>query len=220
MEAFVDFLVSHGGNPENIKEIYCDMSKAFLSGCLKLFPRAELVIDRFHMTKLVGDALDAVRRQEARTRPELRGSRYAWLKNEENLTESQKAMRDELTRPGLRLRTARAWRLRNDFQKIYDMPAEQAEGALQKWFWRASHSRLEPMVKAAWSVKSHWAGIMNWFRNRTSNGIMEGMNSMVQSVKARARGYRSKQNFILMAYLVGGRLDFSAPRQADGAGLA
>ncbi len=96
------------------------------------------------------------------------------------------------------------------------MPGEEAEGALKKWFWKASHSRLEPMVKAAWTVKSHWDGIMNWFRNRTSNGILEGMNSMVQSVKARARGYRNKKYFILMAYLIGGRLDFSALRRADG----
>ncbi len=48
---------------------------------------------------------------------------------------------------------------------------------------------------------------MRWFDSLISNGILEGFNSLLQSAKAKARGYRSQKNFINMAYLILGKLD-------------
>ncbi len=82
------------------------------------------------------------------------------------------------------------------------------------WYYRdfwATHSRLDPMKKAAATIKRHWNGILRWFTSGINNGILEGLNSLVQSAKSKARGYRSTRNLIAMIYLVGGRLQFGLP---------
>jgi transposase len=71
----------HGGNPEAIEEMCCDMSPAFIRGVEKYFPNADLTFDKFHITKIINEAVDQVRREEQKNRPELARSRYAWLKN-------------------------------------------------------------------------------------------------------------------------------------------
>ncbi len=57
-------------------------------------------------------------------------------------------------------------------------------------------------------AKKQWQGILNWFQSLVNNGILEGINSMIQAAKARARGYRTMKNFITMIYLISGKLDF------------
>jgi hypothetical protein len=67
---------------------------------------------------------------------------------------------------------------------------------LKKWYLWATHSRLQPMIDAACTIKRHWQGVLHWFTSQINNGILEGINSLVQAAKARARGYRSDCNFI------------------------
>jgi hypothetical protein len=56
-------------------------------------------------------------------------------------------------------------------------------------------------------VEDNWPGILRWFHSKVSNGLLEGLNSLVQAAKRRARGYRSPRNYIAMIYLVAGKLD-------------
>ena len=65
-----------------IEEMCCDMSPAFISGVEKQFPEAQLTFDKFHVMKIINDAVDQVRREESKDRPELKGTRYIWLKNQ------------------------------------------------------------------------------------------------------------------------------------------
>jgi transposase len=67
------------------------------------------------------------------------------------------------------------------------------------------------MIKAAQTIKAHWDGVLNWFESHLTTGLLEGINSLLQAAKARARGYRSDRNFIAMAYLIAGKLDFRLP---------
>ena len=60
-------------------------------------------------------------------------------------------------------------------------------------------------------MKRHWDGILRWFTSKINNGILEGINSLIQAVKARARGYRTVKNLITMIYLIGGKLEFGLP---------
>ncbi len=108
----------------------------------------------------------------------------------------------------MRLKTARAFHIRLTFQDLFDQPPELAEGFLRKWYFWATHSRLEPVIRAAKTVKKHWAGILRWFESRITNRVLEGINSLVQAAKAKARGYRTTKNLITMTYLVAGKLDF------------
>lgn len=211
VKRFKQDLTDHNGNPENIKEVCCDMSPAFISGVEKQFPDARLTFDKFHIMKIINEAVDEVRRQEQKNRPELARTRYIWLKNPENLKLSQIGTLEGLTVKKLNLKTSRAYHIRLNFQELFNQPPQMAEAYLKKWYFWATHSRLEPIKQAAYTIKRHWDGVLRWFKSNINNGILEGINSLIQAAKAKARGYRTTRNLIAMIYLIGGKLDFRLP---------
>ena len=119
LERFREDFEAHGGDPEKVAEVCCDMSQAFVSGVEKHFPKARITFDRFHLMKVLNEAVDEVRREESKTRPELSKSRYVWLKNPENLLRGQREQLAALTLPRLNLKTARAWHLKLNFQELF-----------------------------------------------------------------------------------------------------
>lgn len=211
VERFAQDLVEHSGEPAAVEEMCSDMSPAFISGVEANFPNAHLTFDKFHVLKILNEAVDEVRRNEQKNHPELARTRYIWLKNPENLKGSQMETLDQLNLKKLNLKTSRAYQIRLNFQELYDQPTETAEAFLNKWYFWATHSRLEPIKQAAYTIKRHWKGILRWFQSRINNGILEGLNSLIQAAKARARGYRTNRNLITMIYLIGGKLNFHLP---------
>jgi len=211
LERFKTDLEAHHGDPSHIQEVCCDMSPAFISGVEKHFPEAQLTFDKFHVLKVLNEAVDEVRRQEQQSRPELKRTRYIWLKNPVNLKANQAATLESLKVKKLNLKTARAYHIRMNFQEFWEQPLQSAEAFLKKWYFWATHSRLEPMKKAAYTIKRHWDGILRWFTSKINNGILEGINSLIQAAKAKARGYRTVKNLITMIYLIGGKLEFRLP---------
>ncbi len=207
---FADHLEERGGDASHIKQASIDMSRAFIAGVTENLTEAEITFDRFHVMKLIGDAVDEVRRAEVKSRPELRGTRYVWTKNEQNLTAKQSTVLDTLA--STNLKTARAWRMRLSFQDIYAQPTREW-GALffDKWIGWAKRSRLEPMKAVARTMEKHRDGILAWFHSRSSNGLIEGINSLVQAAKAKARGYRNGETLKAVTYLVAGKLDLKLP---------
>jgi len=208
--AFTEDLTAHGGDPAAIAEVSIDMSAAFIKGIGENLPAAAITFDKFHAVKIINGAVDRVRREEVKSRPELKQSRYVWLKNQTNLSGGQRETRDSPAKTNLK--TARAYQIRLAFQDLYDQPsAEAAADHLKRWYFWATHSRLEPIIEAARAVKRHWDGVLRWFDSNIANGLIEGINSLVQAAKAKARGYRSKRNLIAMVYLLAGKLDLRLP---------
>lgn len=210
VDAFAKDLTAHKGKPKSVLQVCCDMSPAFISGVQATFPNAEITFDRFHIMKIVNDAVDQVRRQESATQPLLAKTRYVWLKNPGNLTAKQQATLNSLKNRNFK--TARAYQIRLTLQEFFRLPNRQeGEAFLKRWYYWATHSRLPPIIAAAKTIKNHWNGVLNWFDSQLTTGLVEGFNSLLQAAKARARGYRSTANFISMAYLIGSRLNFSLP---------
>ena len=207
--AFAEDLAAHGGNPAAVEEVCIDMSPAFIKGVAESLPEAAVTFDKFHAVKIINDAVDQVRRAEQKQQGVLRGTRYIWLRNPDTLSERQRTTLESL--PTRHLKTARAYQIRLAFQELYDQPSEAAASYLKKWYFWATHSRLEPVIDAAHTVKRHWDGILRWFNSKIANGLIEGINSLVQAAKAKARGYRSTRNLKAMIYLVTGKLDLSLP---------
>jgi transposase len=160
VEAFAQDLAAHGGDPKAIAEVCIDMSPAFVAGIAQSLPNAHITFDKFHVVKLINEAVDAVRRAEQKSRAELKKSRYLWLKNPQNLTARQRTQLGNLATANLK--TGRAYRIRLAFQELYRQPANTAEAFLKQWYWWATHSRLPPMIEAARMVKRHWNGILRW----------------------------------------------------------
>jgi transposase len=212
VESFRKDLIAHNGDPESVTEFCSDMSLSFIKGVADSFPNAHLTFDKFHIMQVVNKAVDEVRRQEQQDCPDLKRTRYIWLKNRSNLKKSQLDKLDQLQMSKLNLKTVRAYKLKLAFQDFFNQPVETAESFLKEWYYWATHSGLAPMRDAAYTIRRHWDGILRWFKSRMTNGILEGTNSLIQAAKARARGYRKTRYLTAIIYLLGGKLDFKLPR--------
>ena len=161
--------------------------------------------------KIINVAVDKVRKAEAKQQYLLRGQKYVFLKNRDNLTKAQlKTLNSLESMPHLNLKTVRAYHIRENFQEIYkEKTQESFESALKKWYLWATHSRMEEIIEAARTIKRHWSGVLRWFDSRINNGILEGLNSLIQAAKAKARGYRTFRNLKIIIYMLTGKLDYS-----------
>ncbi len=197
---FVEFFKQHSGDPEAVLEISSDISLAFKKDISEHFPNAT------HVIKLINDAVDSVRRREVKDNPLLKGSRYVWLKNVDNLTEKQQTKLTELNkrhRP-----TARAYNMRIQLQEIYKrFHKGLARYALKKLIRWMKLSRIPEMKGIAGSIESRLESILAFWDKRRSNAILEGVNSIIQMVQRRARGFRNNEFFKPIIYLVKGGLN-------------
>jgi transposase len=111
IESFKTDLERNKGSCENINNFCCDMSPAFISGIEHSFPQASITFDKFHVMKLMNEAIDKVRREEQSHNVLLKKTRYVWLKNPENLTIKQNETFGSLK--ALRLKTMRAYNIKH-----------------------------------------------------------------------------------------------------------
>ena len=198
---FTEELAKHNGNSDNISEFSMDMSPAFISGAEKNLTNAGITFDKFHVVKQLNEALDEIRRNEQKINPCLKGSRYIWLKNPSKLTVRQQTDLKTLSNENRKL--AKAYQMKLTFQDIYRSvyDRETADFAIKKWLAWAVRSRLDPIKKFAKMVKSHYYGILRFFDSRLTAGLSDGINSKIQEIKRRAKGFRNINNFINMIYL-------------------
>ena len=203
---FVRDLEAHGGEASAIRHVSMDMSPAFVAGVRESLPAAEITFDRYHIMKLANDALDDVRKAEARENPYLKGSKYLWLRNPKNLSVTQELQLRELRT--LTHKTANAYGIVQGLRTFFELPNALAEPYLKRWYQWARSSRIDAMKEFALTVKRHWDGILRFHETNMTAGFLEGINSLVQAAKRKARGYRTTENLITMIYLIAGKLDF------------
>ncbi len=198
---------------EAIESVSMDMWPAYIKSTKKHVPDAESKIsfDRFHVMKKIVEAVDKVRRQENRELrkagiEDLTGTKYDWLTNRENMSARQKKRFQQLKHSSLK--TARAWAIKELSQKLWHYVSRTwALKGWKRWLSWAMRCRLEPMKKAAKTVKNHLWGIINAIVLKVSNGPAESINSRIKTVKVRARGFRNTQRFAHAIYFYLGGLD-------------
>ena len=207
VKSFAQFLESVGCKPEQIRQASIDFSRAFIKGVHDCFPSAQITFDRFHLAKMINEALDATRREYRSKYEQVKHSRWALLKNPINLTANQKKKLEEVKELE---EIGEAYRLKTLFADFYTLNnVEEAEGFLVDYCLQLRSSGLRPFQELAKTINRHWDGILNYVRTRITNGILESINSQVQLAKRRARGYRNLENFKTMIYFIAGKLDFS-----------
>lgn len=184
---------------EQVEAVAMDMWQAFENSAAKQAPQADIVHDRFHISKHLNEAVDKVRRKEHKALMKeedetLKGTKQLWLYNPENLSEEKWLDFEPLKEA--ELKTARAWAIREQFRWFWEYQyAGHAKNFFKRWYGWASRCRLEPVVKVARMVKRRLDHILTWFRHRISNGPAEGFNSRIQSIKSAARGFRNFHNY-------------------------
>ncbi len=177
------------------------MSPAFIFGARKTFQNASVTFDKFHIIQHLNEVLDEVRRNETKFNPCLKGSRCLWLKNPSSLSLKQQKDLKTLSKENRKL--VKAYQMKLTFQDIYRniYDVSVADIAIKKWLSWAVRSRIEPIKQFAKMVKSHYVGILQYFNSRLTAGLTESINSRIQYIKRRARGFRNIDNFIAMIYL-------------------
>lgn len=206
-------LEHQGGKASNITAVTSDMSKSYLPGVKENFPKAEQIIDKFHVKKVLTDALDEVRKQEqkeAANKKELFLNRHFLMTPESRMNSEQLTKLAALSKAYPK--TGRAFRIVQALDLFYaskdDDEAASQFKHLYSWMRR---SRLKPMKDAAETLMNHERQILNYFHDRLTNAVCEGINSMIQAAKRKARGFNTYEGFAAMIYLIAGKLELAVP---------
>lgn len=198
---------------EKIISVGMDMWQPFIESTRTHLTDADskIVFDKFHIAQHLGSAVDKVRRSENRELVEqgddsLKGSKYLWLQNPANMTEKRRVEFEPLRDSSLR--TARAWAIKDTAMQLWGYSSRGwAERAWKKWVAWAMRSRLEPIMKVARMIVSHWDGVMNASISGITNAGAEGLNTKIQKIKKDACGFRNLKRFIDSIYFRLGGLD-------------
>lgn len=195
---------------KRLSVICCDMWDPYIKVIRKYAPHTILVFDKFHIIQHLNKAVDKVRIEEAREKKEsdpdlLKGTRYIWLKNPENLTDKQKARLSYLEK--VNLKTNRAYILKDHFSQFWKYQySGWAEKYLDWWCSKAMRSRLEPLKEFVRMVRRYKESILTYFRYRVTNAASEGLNRKAKVLSAKAYGYRTSETYSLALYHVLGGL--------------
>jgi transposase len=182
-----------------IEAVAMDMSGAFAAAVQAQLPDADIVYDRFHVSALLNQAVDEVRRAEHKRLlgegdESLKGTRQLWLFNPRNLADERLDFLARLA--ACNFKTSRAWLQKENFEGFWAQESRwNGEGYLHTWYKSAIHCRLEPVKRAARTIKKHAEGLLNYFDHHISNAVAEGLNSRIQAIKSAARGFRNFENY-------------------------
>ena len=205
-----DDLASRSVDLDQIENLCMDMWGPYRIGAEEVFPGAAVTYDRFHVMMLMNRAVDAVRRREVKENAALQGSCYLWRKNPETLRASE---RERLWRiQALDTKTGRAYQIKLALQRVWTYKMrEEAEAYLKRWFFWATHSRLQPVIDVAWTIRRHWRGVLNFVTSRFTTGVVEGLNSKIKTAMKRAYGFKAFRYLRTIIYLVAGKLTLPSP---------
>jgi transposase len=214
---FLEALEHHNGHRHAITQASMDMSKAYQAGVAENCRNAQVVFDKFHVIKNVGEAVDKVRQAEVRVGgagiwEALHKSQWLWRKNPENLSPAEQQRLAKIKDKNLA--TAKAYQMRLVLQDIYrSASVTVAAHRFKVWCrwvrWTARFYKADlmaSMVKMARMVEHHLSGILAHWKWGVTNAFMEGLNSVFSATKRKARGYRSSVHLITMLYFVAGKL--------------
>jgi transposase len=207
---FAEAMDAHGASPQQVQVVAIDMSPAYQKGVAEYLSEAKVVFDRFHVMKLAGDAMDAVRKDLRAQGADLKGAMWALRGNWENLSREQRELRLELCKRHKTL--GRAVALRESLQETWKWPGPASAALhLKGWCSWAARSRLAPFRKLARTIKAHWNGILAFYPNHVTSAAIEAINGIIQTARRRARGFRNFLNLQAICYWTAGRLDLSIP---------
>jgi len=200
---------------KGIRFVCSDMWKPYLQIIAAQVGQALHVLDRFHITTHLNQAVDQVRRAETtrlRTKnqkaaQQLKHTRWPLLRRGSRVRGRARQKLNALL--ASKLATARAWELKEAFSYFWHYKSPIWAGAfLDYWCFRAMRSRLEPMKKVARMLRAHEELILNWFRAKgeISSGAVEGLNNKIRVVTRRSYGFRTFEAMEMALYHNLGRL--------------
>ena len=203
---------------ESLKIVTMDLCKGYISSTRSHVPGADkkICFDRFHVAKILNEALGKVRREEHRALSaegdgSLTGTMHLLRRGGDSLSVQEEEVVGILQK--MCLKTARAWAIKEAATKLWTyVKAGWAAKAWKKWIGWAMRSRIEPIKAAVRTIRSHLWGIVNAVVNGASNAVAESINAKIQKVKRQACGFRNRERFRMAIMFHLGGLDlYPAP---------
>ena len=197
---------------QQIEAVAMDMWPAYMESTATLVPQAVIVHDKFHCVKELKKAVDSVRKKEHKIlkaendgESVLNKTKFLWLRNPKNWSDFQRAQFAEMKIDVLQV--GRAWSIAQAFEGFWEYRyAGSARKFFDRWYFWATHSRLQPVIEAARTLKRHLPGLLAYCKHRITNAVAEGMNSKIQLIKANARGFRNFEKYRVAILFSCGRL--------------
>jgi transposase len=191
---------------DKVMAIAMDMWDPYINATKAYVPGADnkIVFDRFHVMRHVIDAVDQVRKIEHRFLKEsgeqtLKGTKYLWLYSQENIPDWRKEQFEQLRDKDLRV--CRAWAIKENLRHMWNYRyAAYMRRYFAKWYFWATHSRLEPIKKAGKTLKKHIDNIVTYAKHRITNTLAEGVNAKIEKIKRMACGYRNRSHYRTAIY--------------------
>jgi transposase len=191
---------------EGIEAVALDIWDPYIASVKVHVPQAEdkIVFDRYHLMTHMGKAVDDVRKKEHRALKQrgnetLTGSKYLWLYGEENLPEKHEQRFSVLKQ--MKLKTARAWAIKESLRDLWSYTRKGwASHHFTKWYFWATHSRLEPVIETAQMIHKYLHNVLTYFTHPITNAVAEGLNSKIQTIKKMAYGFRNREHFKTAIY--------------------
>jgi transposase len=209
-EASVDSLLTESftkDQRESIKTVSMDMWKSYMNSTENNLNNAEIVHDRYHLVTYLNKCIDKVRRRETKGNPELKGSRYALLKNQCNLTDKQMKKFEQIKYANYEV--SKAWQVRENFRELFGLTNndKDALGLLHAWAQDAYKQCLQEVNSVIKTFSNHTRGIVNALICNISNATAERLNGKIQEIKLIGRGYNTFENFRSAILFFNGGLD-------------
>jgi transposase len=186
---------------ESVESVTMDMWSAFETVTKRVVSQADVVHDRFHLSGYLNNAVDITRRAENKKLVKnedtsLQKTKYLWLKNPNKLTEKDKERLEDIIKNNKTPNLVTAYELKEEFKKFFDCPtAESATQFFKDWHQNVLKSQNTQLIKVATMFEKHFTGILSYIKHRVTNAIAEGLNSRIQQLKAKARGFKSAAAF-------------------------
>lgn len=185
----------------SVNSVAMDMWSAFETGTKQAVPHADTVHDRFHLSAYLNNAVDITRRAENKKLlknedKSLQNTKYLWLKNPKKFTEQDKERLEQIIENSKVPHLINTYKLKEEFKAFFDCPTtEIATQFFKDWQEKVIKSNNSHLIKVANMFEKHFTGILNYIKHHVTNAIAEGLNSRIQQLKAKARGFKSAAAF-------------------------
>jgi transposase len=185
-----------------ITDVALDLWEPYHLAVRACLPNAQITADRFHVMKNLNDRVTAARRAIQRTAPEeekahLKGCRWLLVKNAEDLTDEEQAKLEAMfgVSPALKRLHALKEAFRAVFETAPDRPT--ALERLADWVQEVETSGVSGLTQFVTTLRTWWEVILNYFPDRLTSGVVEGLNNKLKLIKRLAYGYRNFAHFRL-----------------------
>lgn len=207
--ALAEELTAHGGDPEAIEAVSIDMSPAYIKGVASHLPNASVTFDKFHVIVQASHALDLTRRAEQKRDPDLKGLRWALLKDRSALSAARRSDLDALLKYLTTKRTARAWQYREDLREILKRKQiNVVRDMLRQWCTNVMRSKVEPMKVVARISQSPPRVHRHMDQDANDQRLLGSSERLVPGRQAKSTRLSPAGDHPIVIFLIAGKLDF------------